>query len=164
VTLATIAGTGGVAGAFTIGPQNPDSLVKPNGDVVAAMTIQATEANYGVWFKFTVPLTVYNTSPVAGAVGPAPAGAPSAALQVLIFDRAKMIYDIGQLVPVTSIYYLELVNTQTLFSDYLIVTVSTPDFSSSSEALVPLDPTQEAEAVTTIDNTFAQLTANLTLT
>lgn len=163
MTLAVIAGTEGVPGAFTIGPQNPDSLVKPNGDVVAAMTIQATEKNYGVWFKFTVPLTVYNTSTVAGSVGPAPAGAPSAQLQTLIFDRAKMIFDLGQMAPVTSIYYLELVNTQTLFSDYLIVTVSTDDFESTSEALVSLDPAQEAAAQKTVSDTYAQLTANLTL-
>lgn len=164
MTLAVLAGTAGVEGAFTIGPQNPDTLVQPNGDVVAAMTIQATEKNYGIFFKFTVPLTVYNTSPVAGSVGPAPAGAPSAALQVLIFDRAKMIYDLGQMAPVTAIYYLELVNTLTLFSDYLIVVVSTPDGTSSSQALVSLDPTQEAEATQTVNDTYAQLTANLTLT
>lgn len=164
MTLAVIAGTGGVAGAFTIGPQKPDSLVQPNGDVVPAMTIQAYEKNYNIFFKFTVPLTVYNTSPVAGSVGPAPAGAPSAALQVLIFDRANMIYNLGQLEPVTAIYYLELVNTQTLFSDYLVVVVSSPDGQSSSQALVSLDPTQEAAAVQTVNDTYAQLTANLTLT
>lgn len=164
MTLATIAGTGGVAGAFTIGPQKPDSLVQPNGDVVAAMTIQAFEANYNIFFKFTVPLTVYNTSPVAGSVGPAPAGAPSAALQVLIFNRAAMIFNLGQLEPVTAIYYLELVNTQTLFSDYLVVVVTTPDGQSSSQALVALDPTMEADAVQTINDTYAQLTANLSLT
>lgn len=164
MTLAVIPGTEGVLGGFTLGPQKPDSLVQPNGDVVAAMTIQAFQSNYNIFFQFTVPLTVYNTSPVAGSVGPAPAGAPSAALQVLVFDRAKMIYDLGQLAPVSLIYYLELVNTQTLFSDYLVVVVSTPDGTSSSQALVLLDPSQEAAAVTTINDTYAQLTANLSLT
>lgn len=164
MTLANVGAAGAIAGAFTIGPQNPDSLVQPNGDVVAAMTIQATEANYGIWFKFTVPLTVYNTSPVAGAVGPAPAGEPSAALQVLIFARATMIYNLGQLAPVTDIYYLELVNTQTLFADYLVVTVSTPDLTSSSQAVVPLDPSNVAYSTELVTNAYAQLQANLTLT
>lgn len=164
MTLAVIPGTEGVTGAFTIGPQNPDSLVQPNGDVIAAMTIQAFQANYNIFFKFTVPLTVYNTSTVAGSVGPAPAGAPSAQLQTLIIARSQMIYNLGQLGPVTQIYYLELVNTVTLFADYLVVVVSTPDGTSNSQALVQLDPTQEAAAVTTINNTYSQLTANLTLT
>lgn len=164
MTLANVGAAGAIAGAFTLGPQRPDSLVLPNGDVVAAMTIQAYEANYNIFFKFTVPLTLYNTSPVAGAVGPAPAGAPSAQLQVLVFNRATFIYNLGQLVPVTRIYYLELVDTVTLFQDYLVVEVSSPDFQSTSQALVPLDPTQEASAVTTVDDTYAQLMANLSIT
>lgn len=150
-------------GEFTLGPQNPDSMVKPNGDVIAAMTIQATETTYGIWFKFTVPLSVYNTAAFSSPVpGPAPSG--STVLRSLVYSRALMINSLAQHAPVTDIRYLELVNKQGLFKDNLLVEVSTPDLESSNDVLVPLDPAQEAHAVSLIDAAYAQLTANLALT
>jgi hypothetical protein len=161
VPLTTDTQTAG--GLFVLGPQNPDSLVKPNGDVVAAMTIQATESVYGVWFKFTVPLTVYNTAAFSGPVpGPAPSG--SANLRSLVYSRALMINSLAQHGPITDIRYIELVTKAGLFKDNLLVEVSTPDLESSSDVIVPLDPAQEAQALTLIDAAYSQLTANLALT
>lgn len=151
------------ASEFTLGPQNPDSLVKPNGDVIAAMTIQATEKAYGIWFKFTVPLTVYNTSTFSGPVpGPAPSG--STQLRALVYQRALFINTLAQLGPVTDLRYIELTNKAGLFKDNLIVEVSTPDLESSNDILVPLDPANQGHAEQLIAAAYAQLTANLALT
>lgn len=151
-----------VASEFILGPQNPDSLVKPDGTTIAAMTIQATEATYGVWFKFTVPLTVYNTAAFSGPVpGPAPSG--SAQLRSLVYSRALMINSLAQHGPVTDMRYIEIVNKAGLFKDNLLVEVSTPDLESSNDVIVPLDPAHEANAVALIDAAYAQLTANLAL-
>jgi hypothetical protein len=148
---------------FTLGPQNPDSLVRADGSVIAAMTIQATETTYGVWFKFTVPLTVYNSTTFSGPVpGPAPSG--STLLRSLVYTRALFINTLAQQGPVTDIRYLELVNKQGLFKDNLLVEVSTPDLESSADVIVPLDPAQEAHAESLIAAAYAQLTANLALT
>lgn len=147
---------------FTLGPQNPDSLVKPNGDVIGAMTIQATETTYGVYFKFTVPLTVYNNAAFSGPVpGPAPSG--STQLRSLVYQRALLINTLAQLGPVTDLTYIELTTKQGLFKDNLIVEVSAPDLESSNDIIVPLDPAQQAHVESLINGAYAQLTANLAL-
>lgn len=162
MTMEVVTGGAAVPGAYTLGPQNPDSLVKPNGDVIAAMTIQATETNYGVWFKFTVPLTVYNTVPAAGPLAPPAARGPSAALRALVLDRASLIYNLGQIAEVTDIRYIELTNKQGLFKDNLLVEVSTPDLESSSDVIVPFNPLNYASVENPIAAAYAQLLANLT--
>lgn len=160
VPLTTDTQTAG--GEFTLGPQKPDSLVKPNGDVVAAMTIEATETMYGIWFKFTVPLTVYNTAAFSSPVpGPAPSG--SSVVRSLVYTRALFINTLAQQGPVTDLRYLELVNKAGLFKDNLLVEVSTPDLESNYDVIVPLDPAQEAHVISLINAGYAQLTANLAL-
>jgi len=138
-----IGGSGAAAGSYTILAQNSAALVQGNGDVIDAVTLQATENTYGVWFQVTVTRAAWNQAAGIAAAGAGSPGAGTAALQ-LVSEYAALIQALAGLAPVTAMSYQQNTNSQGLLVDQLLVTVSSADGLSNIDVTVPLDPTKEA--------------------
>lgn len=159
----SIGGAGATPGSYSIFKQRPDTLVQPDGTLVPARQITAQVDTFGVWFQITVSdydLGVANIIAGAGAGG---AGTTTGA-QVLISGYAAVIEALAMLAPVQNIRYLEQVNPQGNFADYLIVTVGTPDGLQSADVVVPLDPAQETAANNAVLAAYANLQSVAALT
>lgn len=152
----SLGGAGATPGSYDVLQQRPDTLVQPNGDLVSARTITARVKTVGVWFEITISDADLGIDAVIANAGAGGAGVVTAA-QEAISQYAALIEALALLDPVTNIVYLESVNKQGNFADFLIVTVGTPDGLQSASVQVPLDPTQE----TAINNTVLAAYANL---
>lgn len=159
----SIGGAGATPGSYSILKQRPDTLLQPDGTLVAARRITAQVDVYGVWFEITVSdydLGVANIIAGAGAGG---AGTTTGA-QVLISGYAAVIEALAILAPVQDIEFLEQPNKQGNFGDFLIVTVGTPDGLQTAAVVVPLDPAQETAANNAVLAAYANLQAVAALT
>lgn len=159
----SIGGAGATPGSYSILKQRPDTLLQPDGTLVAARRITAQVDVYGVWFEITVSdydLGVANVIAGAGAGG---AGTTTGA-QVLISGYAAVIEALAILAPVQDIEFLEQPNKQGNFGDFLIVTVGTPDGLQTAAVVVPLDPAQETAANNAVLAAYANLQAVAALT
>lgn len=139
----SIGGSGAAPGSYTILAQNSAALVQGNGNVIDAVTLQATENTFGVWFQVTVTRAQWNEAAGIAAAGAGSPGAGTAALQ-LVSEYAALIQALAGLPPVTAMSYQQNTNAQGLLIDQLLVTVSNADGSSNIDVTVPLDPTKEA--------------------
>ena len=164
----SIGGAGAAPGSYTVLAQRPDTLVQPNGTLVSARTISAQVTTYGVWFEITISDADLGIDQVIADAGAGGAGVPTsgstAAAAEAISQYAALIEALAILTPVSNIVYLEGVNAQGNFADYLIVTVSTPDGLQSADVQVPLDPTQETAVNNIVLATYANLQAVAALT
>lgn len=159
----SIGGAGAAPGSYKVLAQRPDTLVQPDGTLVSARTISAQVTTVGVWFEITISDADLGIDAIIADAGAGGAGVPtsgsSAAAQEAISQYAALIEAIGILTPVTNIVYLEGVNKQGNFADYLIVTVATPDGLNSADVQVPLDPTQETAVNNIVLATYANVQA-----
>lgn len=159
----SIGGAGATPGSYSILKQRPDTLVQPDGTLVPARTITAQVDVYGVWFQITVSNYDLGIAGVVTAAGAGPAGTDTAA-KTLISGYAALIEALAILTPVQNIRYLDQVNPQGNFADYLIVTVGTPDGLQTADVVVPLDPAQETTANNAVLAAFANIQAVAALT
>lgn len=137
----------------------PDTLVQADGTVIAALTVQAVDTQYNVWFQITIPDATWNAAEQTLAAGAGVAGATTTG-QELIGEYAGLIQALAILAPVSAIYYLQQVSPTTgLFTDNLIVTVSDPTGALTASVVVPLDPAQENTSNNKVLATYASLQA-----
>lgn len=158
-----IGGAGATPGSYTVLAQRDDTLIQPDGTLVAARTISAQVNTVGVWFEITISNADLGIDAVIANAGAGGAGVTTAAGEA-ISQYAAVIEALALLAPVTNIVYLEGVNKQGNFADYLIVTVATPDGLQSGSVQVPLDPAQETTANNLVLATYANVQAVAALT
>lgn len=159
----SLGGAGATPGSYTVLQQRPDTLVQPDGSLVSARTITAQVNTVGVWFEITISDADLGIDAVIANAGAGGAGVTTAAGEA-ISQYAALIEALALLDPVQNIVYLESVNKQGNFADFLIVTVGTADGLQTASVQVPLDPTQETAVNNTVLAAYANLQAVAALT
>lgn len=160
----SIGGAGAAPGSYNVLKQRPDTLVQADGTLVPARTITAQVLTVGVVFQITISDYDIGIAQIEAAAGTIAGGTDLSAAQVAISGYAALIEALALLDPVTNIQYLEQVNEQGNFADYLTVTVGTPDGLQSASVIVPLDPAKETQANNTVLAAYANLQAVAALT
>lgn len=160
----SLGGSGAAPGSYAVLKQRPDTLVQVDGTLVPARTITAQVKTYGVVFHITVSDYDIGIAAIEAAAGTVAGGPDLSAAQALISGYAALIEALAILDPVQDIQYLEQVNNQGNFADYLVVTVGTPDGLQTAAVTVPLDPTKETQANNTVLAAYANLQAVAALT
>lgn len=127
--------------------QEPDLLVLSAGKVVNAQTIHAHDLIYGVAFSFTIPMTEY--------MGEGPDAAAGL--------RAEWIQAMAQHEHVVALTYTQDANRAGGLVDEIIVTVGTPDESSTADVAIPLAQLNTPGAFQRVDDLYAVLAKSIGL-